>query len=339
MTRTAGGLAAYLGAKLEGEAQLPIGGVASPENARAEDVIYVDSPKHLERAAESAAKCVLAKPGTRAAGKTVLEVNEPKFAFAKAAAWLIPPAKSNQGIHATAIVAASARIGAGVSVGPYVVIEDGVEIGAETAIEAYCFLGRDARAGENCRLHPRVTLYAGSRLGNRVELHSGVVIGGDGFGFVFGEGRHWKFPQIGSVEIGDDVEIGCNTTVDRGSLGMTQIGADVKIDNLVQVGHNVRIGEHSVIAAQTGISGSCTLGKNVMVGGQAGMGDHCTIEDGAVIGGQAGILPGKIVRAGQIMWGTPVRPLEKFKEQFAESARLPELRERVRKLEQQSKGE
>jgi UDP-3-O-[3-hydroxymyristoyl] glucosamine N-acyltransferase len=339
MTRTAGEVAAYLGAKLEGDAQLPIGGVASPESARAQDIIYADSPKHLERAAQSAAGCVLTRLGTRVAGKTVLEVKEPKFAFAKAAAWLAPPAKPEPGIHATAIVAASARLGAGVSVGPYAVIEEDVEIGAETAIEAFCFLGRGARVGGNCWLHPRVTLYAGSRLGNRVELHSGVVIGGDGFGFVFGEGRHWKFPQIGSVEIGDDVEIGCNATVDRGSLAMTQIGADVKVDNLVQVGHNVRIGEHSVIAAQTGISGSCTLGKNVMVGGQAGLGEHCTVEDGAIIGGQAGILPGKIVRAGQIMWGTPVRPLERFKEQFAMSARLPELAERVRKLEQQSKGE
>ena len=303
MTRTAGELADYLGAKVEGDARFLIGGVASPENARAEDLIYVESPKHLERAGESAARCVLVRPGTRVAGKTVLEVKEPKFAFAKAAAWLMPPTKPEKGIHATAIVAASVRLGAGVSIGPYAVIEDDVEIGEETAIEAFCFLGRRSRAGRNCWLHPRVTLYAGSRLGDRVELHSGVVIGGDGFGFVFGDGRHWKFPQIGSVEIGDDVEIGCNTTIDRGSLGATRVAADVKIDNLVQVAHNVRIGEHSVIAAQTGISGSSTLGKNVMVGGQAGMGDHCTIEDGAIIGGQAGILPGKVVRAGQIMWG------------------------------------
>lgn len=169
-----------------------------------------------------------------------------------------------------------------------------------------------------------------------MELHSGVVIGGDGFGYVYGEGRHWKFPQIGTVEIGDDVEIGCNTTVDRGSLGDTVIEAGAKIDNLVQVAHNVRIGEGSVIASQVGISGSCTIGKRVMIGGQAGFGEHSTVEDGAVIGGQSGILPGKIVRSGQIVWGTPVRPLGKFKEQFAWSARLPELAERVAKLEKEA---
>lgn len=336
MTRTAGELATYLGASLAGDASLVIAGVASPEGAAAEDLIYVESQKHVERAAASAARCVIAKPGVRLAAKTVIEVGEPKFAFAKAAAWIVPPIAPSKGIHATAIVAASAKLGAGVSVGPYVVIEDDVEIRAETSIEAFCFLGRGSRVGMNCWLHPRVTLYAGSQLGNRVEIHSGVVIGGDGFGFVFGEGRHWKFPQIGRVEIGDDVEIGCNTTIDRGSLGATHIAADVKIDNLVQVAHNVRIGEHTVIASQTGISGSSTVGKNVMIGGQAGMGDHCTIEDGAIIGGQAGILPGKIVRGGQIMWGTPVRTLDKFKEQFALSARLPELAERIRKLEEQS---
>ncbi len=216
---------------------------------------------------------------------------------------------------------------------PYTVIEEDVEIGAGTVIEAFCFLGRGARVGENCRLHPRVTLYPGSRLGNRVEVHSGAVIGGDGFGYVFGEGRHWKFPQIGAMEVGDDVEIGCNTTIDRGSLGTTRIGAGAKIDNLVQIAHNVSIGKNSAIASQAGISGSSTLGEHVLVGGQAGMGDGCTIEDGAIVGGQAGILPGKVIRCGQIVWGTPARPLAKFKEQYAWFARLAELAGRVRRLE------
>lgn len=334
MTRTAGELAVHLGAALVGDARSRISGVAGPESARADEVIYVESDRHLERAAASAALCVIAKPGSKLAGKTIIEAAEPKLAFAKTAAWLAPQAAPSKGIHATAIVAPGAKLGTGVSIGPYAVIEEDVEIGADTAIEAFGFLGRGVRVGRNCWLHPRVTLYAGSRLGDRVEIHSGAVIGGDGFGYVFGEGRHWKFPQIGRAEIGDDVEIGCNTTIDRGSLGETQIAADVKIDNLVQVAHNVRIGEHTVIASQTGISGSSTIGKSVMVGGQAGMGDHCTVEDGAIIGGQAGILPGKIVRAGQIMWGTPVRTLKRFTEQFALSARLPELVERIRRLEE-----
>jgi UDP-3-O-[3-hydroxymyristoyl] glucosamine N-acyltransferase len=166
-----------------------------------------------------------------------------------------------------------------------------------------------------------------------VILHAGAVIGSDGFGYVADAGVRWKFPQVGQVRIGNDVEVGANTTIDRGSLDRTEISAGVKIDNLVHVAHNVQIGENTVIAAQTGISGSAVIGRDVAIGGQAGLGDHCLIEDGAVIGGQAGILPGKTIRSGQIVWGTPARPLQKFKEQFAWSARLPELAGRIGKLE------
>ncbi len=338
MTRTAGALAEYLGAKLTGDPLAIVDGVASPERARAGDLIYLDSPRYRERAAASAARCVVVLKGEQMAGKTLLEVGDPKLAFAKAAAWLVPPLAASPAIHPTAVISPSARLAAGCSVGPYVVIEDGVEIGERTAIEAFCFVGRGARLGEDCRLHPRVTLYGGARLGNRVELHAGAVIGGDGFGYVFGEGRQWKFPQIGSVEIGDDVEIGCNTAVDRGSLDTTRLATGVKIDNLVQVAHNVQIGEHSVVAAQTGISGSSTLGKNVIVGGQVGIADHCTLQDGAIAGAQAGIPTGKTIRRGQIVWGTPARPLEKFKEQYAWFARLPELAGRVRELERGREG-
>jgi UDP-3-O-[3-hydroxymyristoyl] glucosamine N-acyltransferase len=334
MTHTAGELAEYLGARLEGNVLLPLSGVAGPDRANAEDLIYVSSPRHRQRAAESAARCVLARPGVRLAGKTIIETGDPKFAFAKAAEWLLrkpaPPAE----VHPTAIVASSAQLGANVSVGPYVVVEEETRVGPGTVIEAFCFLGRGTRIGERCWLHSRVTLYAGSRLGSRVELHSGVVIGGDGFGYVFGEGRHQKFPQIGWVEIGDDVEVGCNSTIDRGSLDTTRIGEGVKIDNLVHIAHNVQVGAHSVIAAQTGISGSSTLGNRVIVGGQVGIGDHCTIENEAVLGGQAGVLDGKIIRHAQTVWGTPARPLDKFKELYAWFARLPELAERIRKLEE-----
>jgi UDP-3-O-[3-hydroxymyristoyl] glucosamine N-acyltransferase len=334
MTRTAGELAKYLGASLEGDPLSPISGVASPLRASSEHLIYADSPRHEVEAGLSAARCVLAKPGTWLVEKTIIEVSDPKFAFAKAARWLLPERAPAIGVHPTAIVAHDAEIATDVSVGPYVVIEEGVKIGARTVIEAFCFVGRGSRLGEDCRLHPRVTIYAGSDLGSRVELHSGGVIGGDGFGYVFGEGRHMKFPQIGTVEIGDDVEIGANTTIDRGALETTRIGNSVKIDNLVQVAHNVQIGENSVLAAQTGVSGSCILGKHVLVGGQVGIADHARIEDGAILGAQTGVLPGKIVRQGQTVWGTPSRPLDKFKEQHAWFARLPELAERIRRLEE-----
>ena len=237
-------------------------------------------------------------------------------------------------IHPTAIVADTARLAPNIRVGPYVVIEDEVEIGSGTSVDAFCFLGRGARVGQNCWLHPRVTLYAGAQLKDRVEVHSGVVIGGDGFGYVFDGKQHIKFPQIGGVEIGDDVEIGCNSTIDRGSLDQTRIATGVKIDNLVQVAHNVQIGENSVVAAQTGISGSSRLGVGVIVGGQVGIADHCTLEDGSIIGAQAGIPTGKVIRHGQTVWGTPARPIERFKEQYGWFSRLPELARRISKLEE-----
>jgi len=335
MTRTADELAKYLGATMEGDPQAKVSGVASAGRAGVEDLIYANSEKNHAEATASAARCVIALAGARIPGKTILHTDDPKFAFAKAAEWILAKRAHVPGIHATAIVAPSATVPAGASVGPYAVIEDDVVIGADSRVDAFCFLGRGARVGEKCILHPRVTLYAGAQIGDRVEIHSGAVIGADGFGYVFGEGRHWKFPQIGQVRIGDDVEIGANSCIDRGSLDDTEIGRDVKIDNLVQIAHNVRIGEHSVLAAQVGISGSSAIGKRVMMGGQAGIGDHCTIEDDARVGGQGGVLNGKTIRKGQTVWGTPARPLSKFKEQYACLARLPELAARLRALERE----
>jgi UDP-3-O-[3-hydroxymyristoyl] glucosamine N-acyltransferase len=332
-TRTAKELADFLGCALEGEGGLRISGIASPASAAAEDLIYVDSARRLEGAAASGAKCALVAPGLSLPGKTLLRHANPKLAFARAAAWLLAAPAIAKGIHPTAIVAGSARVGPGVGIGPYAVVEEDARIGGNTEIGAFCFLGRGATIGEGCRLFPRVTIYRGARLGNRVTLHSGAVIGSDGFGYVSENGKRLKFPQTGAVEIQDDVEIGANTTIDRGSLDVTQIGAGVKLDNLVHVAHNVTIGENTVIAAQTGVSGSSTIGANVAVGGQVGIADHCEIQDGAILGAQAGIPTGKTIRKGQIVWGTPARPLAKFKEQFVWLARLPELAERIKKLE------
>ncbi|MGH9678515.1 MAG: UDP-3-O-(3-hydroxymyristoyl)glucosamine N-acyltransferase [Candidatus Acidiferrales bacterium] len=340
MTRTASELAQFLGCTVEGDGSAALSGVAAPGSAQAMDLIYADRPKHLERAAASAAACVIVPPGLTLAGKTLLRSTNPKLAFARAAEWLMPAAPIAVGIHPTAVISPTANLAAGVAIGPYAVVEDTVKIGAGTEVGAFCFLGRGASIGEQCRLHPRVTLYAGARIGHRVILHSGAVIGSDGFGYVEAGGKRVKFPQAGEIEIHDDVEIGANTTIDRGSLDRTEIGAGVKLDNLVHIAHNVHIGENTVMAAQTGVSGSVVIGRDVAFGGQAGLGDHCEVEDGAVIGGQAGILPGKIVRRGQLIWGTPGRPLEKFKEQFAWLGRLPELAKRIQRLEKlvESKG-
>jgi UDP-3-O-[3-hydroxymyristoyl] glucosamine N-acyltransferase len=336
MTRKAGELAGWLGVPLEGDAGIEVRGVASPERAGPHDLIYVEEAKHAARAADSAALCVIAPPGLAFPGKTVLRAGNPKAAFARAATAILPAPQIAEGIHSTAVVSPSAQLGPGVAIGPYAVIEDQAQIGAGTQIGAHCVVGRSARIGENCRLHPRVTLYPGVRLGHRVEIHSGAVLGSDGFGYAFDGERYWKFPQAGLLEIGDDVEIGANTTVDRGSLEDTRIAAGVKLDNLVHVGHNVKIGLHTVVAAQTGISGSSTLGHHVVVGGQVGIADHCRLEDGAIAGAQAGIPSGKTIRAGAPVWGTPARPLDKFKEQYVWFARLPELAARLKELERRA---
>jgi UDP-3-O-[3-hydroxymyristoyl] glucosamine N-acyltransferase len=334
--RTAKALAQYLSCAIEGDAAVHLRGVAGPERAGEEDLVYLDSPRHLERVLRSAARCVITAPGLPVAGKTLLLAEQPKLAFARAAAWLAPPAFA-PAVHPTAVIAKSARIGAGAAVGPFAVIEEEVTVGDDSEVGAFCFLGHRVHLGASCRLHPRVTVYAGTRIGNRVLVQAGAVLGSEGFGYVTDQGRHWKFPQVGALEIGDDVEIGANTTLDRGSLGVTRLGAQVKLDNLVHVAHNVAIGERTLIAAQSGIAGSSTVGSDVLIGGQVGIADHCRLEDGCIAGGQAGIFPGKIIRRGQVVWGTPARLLGRFKEQYGELARLPDLARRLRALEAASR--
>lgn len=331
---TAEEVARILNARVGGDGGVSVTGIAAPEEANEEDLIYVEALKHKERAEASRARCAIVAEGMQLRNKTTIAVKEPKLAFVKAAEHLLEEEAIARGIHATAVIDASTKLGTGVAVGPYAVIEAGAAVGAKTQIGAFCFVGRNAQIGESCRLFPRVTLYAHAKVGDRVRVHSGAVIGCDGFGYVYDGGSYRKFPQVGTVEIEDDVEIGSNATIARGSLGETRIGRGVKLDNMVHVAHNVSVGEHTVIAAQTGISGSCEIGDHVVIGGQVGVADHCTIESGSIVGAQAGIPTGKKIRAGQTVWGTPARPLERFKRQYAFFERLPELADRIKKLEE-----
>nr|UXE45778.1 UDP-3-O-acylglucosamine N-acyltransferase [uncultured bacterium] len=333
MKKTAQELASAVGAQLEGDGAFELMGVAAPERASSSDLIFVDAAKHMDRAAASAARCVVVPENISVPGKTLLRAKDAKVTFAKAAGLLREPSIIASGVHPTAVIAPLAKIAPRASIGPYAVIGEDAHIGENTQIGAHCVIGAGCWIGANCRIHPRVTFYSNIRVGNRVEIHSGVVLGADGFGYAYGEGRHWKFPQTGIIEVADDVEIGANATIDRGSLHDTHIAEGVKLDNLVHVGHNVQIGAHTVVAAQTGISGSSVLGHHVIVGGQVGIADHCTLEDGAIAGAQAGVPTGKTIRGGQVVWGTPARPLHKFKEQYAWFARLPELAARIKKLE------
>ena len=314
MRRTARELAVAVSATLEGDAEVEIGGVAAPERAGTRDLIYVESAKHAQRAAASASIIAIAAEGIALPGKTVLRSAQPKMAFARAAELLLGRTPIASGIHPTAIIAPLSRVAPEVSIGPYAVIGEDTHVGTGTQIGAHAVIGAGCWIGENCRIHARVTLYGGVRLGSRVEIHSGAVIGAEGFGYAFGEGKHWKFPQVGIVEIGDDVEIGANTTIDRGSLDDTRIAEGVKLDNLVHVGHNCQIGAHTVIAAQAGLSGSCLVGKRVVVGGQAGFGertgDAVAAEAGRGLDRDQGTIVAAVLglHAGQHEGRYPARP-------------------------------
>jgi UDP-3-O-[3-hydroxymyristoyl] glucosamine N-acyltransferase len=273
-----------------------------------------------------AAGCILAPKALVPPDINAIYSERPKLDFARAATIIVPPARSSGVRHPTAVIAHDAEVDPGVDLGPYVVIGNGARIRRGCILHAGVVIGAGSEMGEDCVLYPRVVLYPGVVLGSRVILHAGVVLGGDGFGYIFDGRDQVKFPQVGKVIIEDDVEIGANTTVDRGSLGITRISAGAKIDNLVQIAHNVEIGKGVVIAAQTGISGSSTIEEFAVIGGQVGFGDHTRVQKGAVIGSKAGILPGKIVRSGDVYWGVPVRPLREYKRLNALFGRLPEMK-------------
>jgi len=311
--------------------------VASVEAAGEGDVTFVEDAKLFDAARRGRASCLIAPTGSALEGPAcVIEAERPKLAFALAAAALQRPRSQRAaGVHPTAQVAGGAKLGEGVHVGAHAVIEEGAEVGEGARVLAGVYVGAGARVGRGCVLHPGVVLYEGVTLGERVTLHAGVVVGADGFGYVRDDaGVYHKFPQVGTVVIEDAVEVGANTCIDRGALGETRIGRGTKIDNLVQVAHNVQIGERVVIAAQTGISGSTVIESDAVIGGQVGMGDHARVLSGAVIGSQAGVLPGKIVRPG-VWWGTPVQPLAEYKRLNALWGRLPRMREEVEELKRQ----
>jgi UDP-3-O-[3-hydroxymyristoyl] glucosamine N-acyltransferase len=320
MKRTAQELADYVGGELRGNGLVLLESVASLKNAGPKDLSYAEE-KFEGEVGQSGAGCVIVRTGEWPS-KTIIITRNPKLAFARAAALLLAEATDDAGIHPSATVAPDATIGDRVKIGAGAVVESGAVIGHRTRIEAGSYIGEGTTIGDDCILYPRVVIYKNVAIRNRVVIHAGAVIGADGFGFVKDGEGHVKFPQVGRVIIEDDVEIGANTCIDRGSLETTIIRRGVKLDNLIQVAHNVHIGEHTLIAAQTGISGSCTIGAQCMIGGQVGIGEHARLDDNTLIGGQGGVLNGKHVRGGELLWGTPVRPLKEFLLQQAYLARL-----------------
>jgi UDP-3-O-[3-hydroxymyristoyl] glucosamine N-acyltransferase len=336
MGYTIGQIAALLGLEYRGDGSRALSKISRPETADGESLIFLeDCEKGNPPPGSLRAACVIVPKDMAPPGVNAIFSERPKLDFARAAAYLHPKHVSLGTRHATACVDPEAEIGENVEVGPFVVVEAGACIGGGSILRAGVVVGRGCSVGRECLLCPGVVLYPGAVIGDRVVLHAGAVVGGDGFGYVFDGNRHWKFPQIGAVVIEDDVEIGCNTTIDRGSLGVTRIGAGSKVDNLVQIAHNVEIGRNVVIAAQTGISGSTVIEDEAVIGGQVGFGDHARVQKGAVIGSKAGILPGKIVRGGEVYWGVPVRPLREYKRLNALFGRLPEMKAEIDRLKKE----
>ena len=328
---TLGQLAQALGATLEGDPRRLVTGVAPLESAGPDEVSFLTNARYTEAAKASRAGAFVA--GTDAAGlpAPVLRVRAPQQALVDLLNLFHPPSPVVPGVHPTAVVAADARIDATAAVGAHAVVEAGARIGARVHVGALAYVGAGVEIGEDCALGPHVALLAGVRLGRRVVVHPGAVIGADGFGFAFDGAQHRKVPQTGGVLIEDDVEIGANTTIDRATFGDTIVRRGTKIDNLVQIGHNVEVGEHSILVAQVGVSGSSRLGRGVVLAGQVGIADHVTVGDGVLVGAQGGV-PSSLEAGGKFL-GTPARPMLEAKRIMAAETRLPELLRRVRALE------
>jgi len=326
-------LAEWLGATFEGDGEIELAGVAPLESAGANEVAFVGGRKAAQHADASAAGCLLVPmdwPGP--SYRTVIRVPDPRAAVARAMSRFYPTAELKPGVHPTAVVGKDVEMGALVYIGPHAVVGDGTRIGVAASIGAGCIVGKRVILGEGCVLHPNVTVYDNCDIGRGTIVHSGAVIGADGFGYVMEHDRWHKFPQVGRVEIGEFVEIGANSCVDRAAMGVTEVGEGTKLDNMVHVGHNCRIGRHVVVAAQTGFSGGVVVGDYAVIGGQVGIGDKARIESRAVLGSGCGVLTSKIVRGGETVWGTPARPLKQHLEQLANLARLPELRREIADL-------
>ncbi len=327
MKRALKDVAEFLDARLIGDGKVEISGIASLSSAQPGDLVFVESAKHLRQAIDSPATAIIAGAfaDNGAHGKPIIIVSQPRLAFARAGAWLQDAENSAGTRHASAVIDSCAKLAKDVTVEERAVIQERVTIDEGTRIGAGCVVGPDVTIGRDCRIYPNVTIYPHVRLGDRVVVHAGTVLGSDGFGYVADvkTGRYEKFPQIGRLEIEDDVEIGANSTVDRGALDVTRIRRGTKIDNLVHVGHNVDIGEDVVIAAQTGVSGSSVIENGVIVGGQVGIADHVRIESGAILGAQSGIPSKKVIRGkGIVFWGTPARPIKEYLKELAILARL-----------------
>lgn len=323
--------AEIVGGDIQGDPEIEITGVAGIIDAHDGDITFVSSAKYLSQSRESKASCIIVKELISDIMTSQLCTPNPYFAFAKAIECFYPAPAFQAGISEKAFVSDRALLGKDISVYPFAHLSDDVSIGDGTVILSGVFIGEKTKIGKHCVIHPNVVIREGIIIGDRVIIHSGTVVGSDGYGYTFEKGEHYKIPQVGGVIIEDDVEIGSNTSIDRATLGNTIIGRGTKIDNLVQIAHNVKIGEKSLIIAQVGISGSSEIGSFVTLAGQVGVADHSTIEAGTIIGAQSGIMPGHTKKG--VYFGSPAMPHRDWFRSHALFAKLPELHKRIRELE------
>ncbi|MBI2216402.1 MAG: UDP-3-O-(3-hydroxymyristoyl)glucosamine N-acyltransferase [Candidatus Rokubacteria bacterium] len=328
---TLGALADALGATLEGDASRVVSGIAPLDAAGPDDISFLTDLRYRDAARTSRAGAFLAAADAGELPAPVLRCDRPQQALIDLLLLFYPRAETTPGVHPAAVVASDARIAPSASVGALAVVESAAVVGASARIHPLAYVGAGVEVGEGSELHPGVVLYPGVRIGRHVTVHAGAVIGADGFGYAFDGSHHRKIPHVGTVIIEDDVEIGANTTIDRAMLGTTIVRRGTKIDNLVQIGHNVDVGEHAILVAQVGVSGSSRLGRGVVLGGQVGVADHVTIGDGTMVAAQSGIHAD--VPPGERLLGTPARRLTHAKRIMLAGDRLPDLLKKVRELE------
>jgi UDP-3-O-[3-hydroxymyristoyl] glucosamine N-acyltransferase len=331
MPFTAAEIAQKLRGQVSGDGAVVLTGFAPANACRPGDLTFAENEEYFVRAEKSAASAILVDGNFASTKKVLIRVPNARVAFAKVLPLFFAKPRFAPGVHTTAVVAPSAQVDASAHVGPLCVVGERAVIGPRCVLEGGDHVGAECRLGEDSHLFPNVTLYPGTQVGARVRVHAGAVLGSDGFGYVLDEGVHCKIPQVGNVIIHDDVEIGANVTIDRGALGSTVIGKGTKIDNLVQIAHNVVIGEHCLIVGQAGIAGSTKLGDYVTLAGQVGLAGHLKIGNKAVVAAQSGVMHD--IADGEKWFGTPAQPDRQTKRQILALQQLPELIRRVGELE------
>jgi UDP-3-O-[3-hydroxymyristoyl] glucosamine N-acyltransferase len=334
MPFTVAEIAEQVQGQVSGDASVQLTGFAPAGNAKPGDLTFAENEIYFARAEQSAAAAILIDGDYAPSKKILIRVASARIAFAKILPLFFPDRKFPGGIHPSAVVAATAQIDPAAHIGPFCVIGENVQIGARVVLQAANYVDADCQIGEDSHLFPRVTLYSRSQIGRRVRIHAGTVIGSDGFGYVPDGGVHRKVPQIGQVVIHDDVEVGANVTIDRGALGPTIIGKGTKIDNLVQIAHNVVTGDHCLIVAQAGVAGSTQLGDYVTLAGQVGLAGHLKIGNRVTVAAQSGVMHD--IAEGEKWWGTPAQSDRPMKRQLLALQQLPELLRRVSDLEKRS---